>query len=57
MMGPVVQANKEMGYEVMHILGGCTCVLEPVDVYCNHLRNWMVQEAIMHGKIKCSSRE
>jgi hypothetical protein len=64
MMGTVVQAIEELGYEVMHIPGGCTCVMQPIDVgfnkpfklcYHNNLR--MVQEAIMHGEIKCPSRE
>ncbi len=66
MMGSVVQAIEELGCEVMHIPGGCTCVLQPIDVdfnkpfkscYRNRLRNWMVQEAIMHGEINCPSRE
>ena len=66
MMGTVVQAIKELGCDVAHILGGCTCVLQPIDVgfnkpfkscYRNRLRNWMFQEAIMHGEIKCPSRE
>ena len=66
MMGAVVQAIEELGCEVMHIPGRCTCVLQPIDVgfnkpfkscYRDRLRNWMVQEAITHGEIKCPSRE
>ena len=61
-----MQAIEELGWEVMHIPRGCMCVLQPIDVgfnkpfkscYHNRLRNLMVQEAIMHGEIKCPSRE
>ena len=65
MMGSVVQAIEELGCKVMHIPGGCTCVLQPVDVgfnkpfksgYHTPFRNWTVKQAILHGKIDCPSR-
>ena len=66
MVWSVVPAIKELVCEVMHIPGGCTHILQPVDVgfnkpfksgYCTPFYNWMVNQAILHGKIDCPSRE
>jgi hypothetical protein len=35
MMGSVVQAIEELGCDVVHIPGGCTCVLQPIGVGFN----------------------
>ena len=66
MMGSVVRTIEELGCEVMHIPGGCTCVLQPVDVgfnkplkagYRKPFHNWLIQQAIIYGKIDCPTRE
>ena len=65
-MGSASHSIEELGCEVMHIPGGCTCVLQPVDVgfnkplkagYRKPFCNWLIQHAIIHGKIDCSTRE
>ena len=58
MMGSVVQKIQELGVEVMHIPGRCTCLCQPVDIgfnkpFKNHMRkqwvSWMIAKGIIHG--------
>ena len=59
MMASVVQAIQEMGVEVIHIPGGCTCLCQPVDIGFNkpfkvQMRNewtaWMLFEGLLNGE-------
>ena len=66
MMASVVTAIQDLGVEVLHIPGGCTGLIQPVDVGVNkpfkcHLRKqwerWMLEEGIVNGKTIPPSRE
>ncbi len=59
MMASVVQSIQEMGGEVIHIPGGCTCLCQPVDIGFNkpfkvQMRNewtaWMLFEGLSNGE-------
>jgi hypothetical protein len=59
MMAPVVQAIQEMGVEVIHIPGGCTCLCQPVDIGFNkpfktemrrEWTTWMLFEGLSNGE-------
>ena len=66
MMASVVGAIQELGVEVEHIPGGCTCLTQPVDVgvnkpFKNRIRqqweSWMIAEGIIHGTTSPPTRE
>jgi DDE superfamily endonuclease len=66
MMESVVSAITELGVEVGHIPGGCTCLCQPVDVGINkpmknrirqHWEAWMVQEITELGRIQAPKRK
>jgi hypothetical protein len=62
----VVSRIQELGIEVVPIPGGCTCVVQPVDVgfntpfksaYRAYFRSWLVQKAMLYGTIQCPERQ
>ena len=65
MIESIVTKITDLGVEVEHIPGGCTCLCQPVDVGINKpfkcaLRScwqaWMMEEAVMDGKTTSPSR-
>jgi hypothetical protein len=66
LMASVVGMIQELGVEVEHIPGGCTCLTQPVDVgvnkpFKNRIRDqwesWMVVEGIAHGTTSPPTRD
>lgn len=66
LMESVVSRIQELGVEVVPIPGGCTCVVQPVDVgfnkpfksaYRANFRSWLVQKAMLYGTIQCPERQ
>jgi hypothetical protein len=57
-MQSVVSRIQALGVEVVSIPGGRTCVIQPVkSAYRAPFRSWLIQQAMMHGTIKCPSRQ
>jgi hypothetical protein len=65
MMQTVVRAIEDLGCEVDHIPGGCTCFCQPVDVGVNkplkaRLKQkweaWMIDEGLQYGIIRPPTR-
>ena len=65
-MGSVVTAIQNLGVEVEHIPGGCTCLCQPVDVGVNKpfkklirdkWEQWMISEGIVHGTTSPPTRK
>jgi hypothetical protein len=66
LMGSVVRAIQELGVEVIHIPGGCTGLLQPLDVGLNKpfkvrvrvsWEEWMMAMIDNHGVIESPTRE
>lgn len=66
MMTSVVEVIQDLGVEVEHIPGGCTGLVQPVDVGINkplkgHIResweDWMLEDYVEKGSIASPSRE
>ena len=66
LMGLVVRAIQELGVEVIHIPGGCTGLLQPLDVGLNKpfkvrvrasWEEWMMAMIDNHGVVKSPTRD
>ncbi len=66
MMASVVKKIEMLGVQVEHIPGGCTVLIQPVDIGCNrpfkgNIHNlwdeWLVNDGLnVDGTVKCPTR-
>ena len=65
MMAGVMTRIQYLGVEVVHILGGCTSLCQPVDIgvnkplknrLCSEWQTWMINEGMPHWTISAPTR-